>query len=142
MAQAREKTEMVVIHCSATKPSMDIGADTIRKWHVEGNGWSDIGYHKVIKRNGAVENGRPLMAMGAHVKGKNAISIGICMVGGSDVDGKAEDNFTEAQWGSLRVVCSEMRRIFPGVTFHGHNEFANKACPSFDVQSWATKELF
>ena len=48
----------VVVHCAATKPSMDIGAKEIRRWHVDGNGWADIGYHYVIRRSGCIDSGR------------------------------------------------------------------------------------
>ena len=49
----RKKTELIVIHCAATKASMDIGASEIKKWHVDDNGWDDIGYHYIIKRDGS-----------------------------------------------------------------------------------------
>ena len=78
---------------------MDIDAETIRDWHVNGNGWSDIGYHYVIKRNGLVEAGRPVSISGAHAKGHNADSIGICLVGGMLEDmSKADANFSLAQY--------------------------------------------
>ena len=62
----RKKTELIVIHCAATKASMDIGASEIKKWHVDDNGWDDIGYHYIIKRGGLVEVGRPEAFQGAH----------------------------------------------------------------------------
>lgn len=124
------------VHCSATKPTQDIGAKEIREWHVKGNGWKDIGYHFVIRRNGVVEDGRPVEQVGAHVAGHNANSIGICLVGGIDVSGKPEANFTPEQWKALPRLLRVLKAHYPKATIHGHNEYAAKACPSFDVQKW------
>ena len=116
---------------------MDVGAKEIREWHVKGNGWSDIGYHGVIRRNGTLESGRPMDQPGAHTSGHNADSIGICLVGGVKEDGKTpEANFTSEQWATLARVIKELIQKYPGATVHGHNEFAQKACPSFDVRKW------
>lgn len=124
------------VHCSATKPTQDIGAKEIREWHVKGNGWKDIGYHFVIRRNGVVEDGRPVEQVGAHVAGHNANSIGICLVGGIDAAGKPEANFTPEQWKTMPRLLRILKAQYPKATIHGHNEFAAKACPSFDVQKW------
>ncbi|MDL2267190.1 N-acetylmuramoyl-L-alanine amidase [Desulfovibrio sp. OttesenSCG-928-G15] len=130
----------IIIHCSATKPTMDIGAAEIRKWHTDpkprGNGWGDIGYHGVIRRNGVLESGRPMNIPGAHCVGQNSHSIGICMVGGINAKGKPESNFTAEQWQALERTVKDLLKKFPTATVHGHNEFANKACPSFDVRKW------
>jgi N-acetylmuramoyl-L-alanine amidase len=130
------KIDKVIIHCSATKPSMDIGAEVIRGWHLK-RGWKDIGYHFVIKRNGEIEDGRPLEQVGAHVSGYNTGSIGICLVGGVSEKNVniAEDNFTELQWRSLRNLLKIIKADYRNATIHGHNEFSpQKACPSFNVQ--------
>lgn len=125
----------IIIHCSATRPDMDIGADDIRRWH-KNRGWSDIGYHDVIRRNGGIEEGRPLSRIGAHCKGHNKDSIGVCMVGGVDDQLAPENNFTDSQWKSLQRLIAAYAVQFPKATVHGHNEFSTKACPSFDVQEW------
>ncbi len=80
----RESTDHIVVHCSATKPSQDVGASEIRQWYLD-RGLSNIGYHLVIRRDGPVENGRPLSNVGAHVRGYNRVSIGICLSGGMGV---------------------------------------------------------
>lgn len=134
------KIDMLIVHCSATKPGMDVGAKEIREWHVKGNGWQDIGYHFVIRRSGVVEDGRPVEKAGAHVAGRNASSIGICLVGGIDDAGKPEANFTPEQWKALPRLLRVLRTRYPQATIHGHNEFAAKACPSFDVQEWRKRE--
>lgn len=125
----------VIIHCAATKPSMDIGASEIKKWHLD-RGWKDIGYHYVIRRNGDIENGIAVSLVGSHTKGHNANSIGICLVGGINDKGEPESNFTKAQWATLERLVRILKVDFPHATVHGHREFAAKACPSFDVQEW------
>ena len=83
------KVNLLVIHCAATKPNMDIGRDEIDSWH-KARGWSGIGYHYVIRRDGRIESGRPVEQAGAHASGYNANSIGICLVGGINHNGKPE----------------------------------------------------
>ena len=127
----------IILHCSATPASRDIGAKEIRDWHVKGNGWQDIGYHFVIRRSGDIESGRPMDQAGAHCIGHNATSVGICLVGGVKEDGKTpEDNFTDAQFDMLAELIRALRVIRPKTKIYGHNEFANKACPVFDVDEF------
>lgn len=131
--------DKIIIHCSATPEGRDFTVAQIRDWHVRGNGWKDIGYHFVIYRDGSVHAGRPIEQVGAHTKGYNANSIGVCYVGGCAAEGKTpKDTRTPAQREALKQLVRELRAKFPGATVHGHNEFANKACPSFDVrkESW------
>ena len=134
--EPRRNTDLIVIHCAATKASMDIGADKIRDWHVNGNGWRDIGYHKVIRRNGVVENGRNLTDTGAHAAGYNHKSIGVCLVGGMAEDNSAEANFTAQQWSALKSLIRELKAEYPEVDIIGHNEISEKECPSFNVKKW------
>lgn len=133
--QRIQDIKRIIIHCAATPPDMCIGADTIDKWHKE-NGWGGIGYHYVIRRNGNVEIGRLLTQVGVHTSGKNTNSIGICLIGGIDKKGKPEDNFTDVQYEKLEYLIEELREQMPMASIHGHNEFAAKACPSFDVSEW------
>lgn len=140
MFKTTRQIDKLIIHCAATPPDMDIGVDTIRKWHLE-RGFNDIGYHYVIKRDGSVEDGRPINLVGAHVAGHNTGSIGICLVGGVDRKNKPESNFTEEQWNTLRRAAMMFKAEYPKATIHGHNEFdKGKACPSFDVQKWLKEE--
>ena len=128
------KIEKIILHCAATPEGRDVKTETIKSWHVKGNGWSDIGYHFVIELDGAVKNGRPLHRSGAHTKGHNATSIGICYVGGMDKDKKPKDTRTDAQRKAMDQLIADLKMDHPTATIHGHNEFAAKACPSFDVQ--------
>lgn len=138
----RTKTDYLVVHCSATPPDMDIGAAEIRRWHVENNGWRDIGYHFVIRRSGALEAGRAIDDVGAHVAGVNDRSIGVCLVGGVDASNKPADNFTAAQRITLDAVLRMLVKAYPGAVVRGHRDFANKACPSFDAMEWAGSRGF
>jgi N-acetyl-anhydromuramyl-L-alanine amidase AmpD len=124
----------IIIHCAATKPSMDIGADWIRRIHIQENKWRDIGYHYVIRRNGAVEEGRPIEQVGAHCNGHNNGTIGICLVGGITETGRPENNFTPAQFESVQLLINTLKSEFPSITkLSGHNDYANRACPCFNV---------
>ncbi len=134
------KISKIIIHCSATPEGKDFTVQQIRQWHTtpkpKGNGWRDIGYHFVIYRDGSVHVGRPLCEAGAHTAGHNANSIGICYIGGCASDGKTpKDTRTDAQRAALVRLVAELKTEFPSATVHGHNEFANKACPSFNVQN-------
>ena len=123
----------IILHCTATPEGRDISAATIKKWHTD-KGWSDIGYHYVVKLDGTVEDGRPVERQGAHVRGHNRNSIGISYVGGCDKDMNPKDTRTEDQVLALDELIAILLDKYPGSTLHGHNEFSPKACPSFDVQ--------
>lgn len=132
---ANRHIDRVFIHSSATKAKMDIGRKEIDRWHRE-RGWSGIGYHLVIRRDGSTEIGRDVDTAGAHARGHNTGSIGVVMVGGLSDDGGPEANFTGAQFKTLRRVVDEMIATYPGVTVMGHRNVAPTACPSFDVLRW------
>lgn len=130
--------EYIVIHCAATTEDQDIGAEEIRGWHLQ-RGWLDIGYHKVIRRDGTIEDGRALDVPGAHARGFNHKSWGICLMGGVESDNKTpESNYTHAQWESLEGLVRELLVKAPQAEVLGHRDLPNvsKACPSFDVRDW------
>lgn len=131
------KINKIIIHCSYTKSSMDIGAKEIKDWHVNDNGWSDIGYHYIIRRDGKIEKGRPDNIPGAHARGHNNDSIGICLVGGMGMDEKADCNFVRAQWMSLETLVSNLKKDHDQATIYGHRDLDDdKECPCFDAKSW------
>lgn len=137
----RKETNAIFVHCSATKPSMDIGVREIRQWHKE-KGWLDIGYHFVIRRDGTVEAGREQSAVGSHVQGHNSDSVGVCLVGGIDAKGNFEANFTPQQMSALNGLLHELRGTYPKAVIRAHHDVAPKACPSFNLSHWAkTGEL-
>lgn len=129
------KITKLIIHCSATPEGRDYTVADIDRWH-RARGFKGIGYHYVIYRDGSVHPGRAVEVIGAHCTGQNANSIGICYIGGLAADGKtAKDTRTPAQKEALRNLVAELKAKYPGVTVHGHREFANKACPCFDVKT-------
>ena len=131
----REITD-IIIHCTATREGLDFSIGQIRKWHQQ-RGFSDIGYHYIIHRNGSVEDGRSVDIAGAHCAGHNTHSIGVCYIGGVRKDGHtAEDTRTVPQKEALVALLKALKKSFPNAKIRGHRDFANKDCPSFD----ATKE--
>ena len=132
-----EDVKFIAVHCSATPPSRDIGVKELDRMHRE-RGFRCIGYHFVVRRDGAVEGGRPLNQPGAHVEDFNHCSIGVCLVGGVDDKLKPEANFTEKQMAALDALLYGLEHDFPNAVVQGHRDFPNvaKACPSFDVKHW------
>ena len=133
-----KSVDYLVVHCAATREHQDIGAHEIRQWHLE-KGWFDIGYHYVIRRNGDIETGRPEDQPGAHARGFNHLSLGICLVGGVATDGKTpENNFTAEQFASLAQLLRGLTHKYPQAMVLGHRDFpnVNKGCPSFDAPEW------
>lgn len=125
----------IIVHCSATPEGKDFTVDDIRRWH-KAQGWSDIGYHYVIYRNGHVEPGRNVDIAGAHCVNHNAHSIGVCYIGGVATDGKTQkDTRTLAQKAALLSLLTDLRKLYPNARIYGHHNFAAKACPSFDAKT-------
>ena len=126
---------LIVIHCADTPKEMDIGVNEIRQWHLE-RGWNDIGYHFVINRAGFIEAGRPVEEVGAHVKGYNSNSIGICLVGG-----KGGFNFNWFQLIALRRLVENLKKRYPIAKVKGHCDLdSGKTCPQFDVEAFFSNE--
>ena len=124
----------IILHCSATPEGRHTTVEDIRNWHKQ-RGWSDIGYHYVVYLDGTIHEGRNIELVGAHTKGHNTGSIGVCYVGGIGKNNlKAKDTRTPEQKEALDCLLNELMGTYSGATLHGHNQFANKACPSFDVQ--------
>ena len=127
-----ENIELLVVHCSDTANNQNLSAIDIHKIHLS-FGWDGIGYHKTIKRSGKIENGRPEYWIGAHIKGKNEISLGVCLIG--------RDNFTKNQFKSLERVLRKWKKLYPNAKIVGHRDTSKtkKTCPNFDVISWSKK---
>lgn len=133
------RVAFIVVHCAATKPSMDWDVNDVRRSHLK-RGFVDVGYHYVIKRDGTVQEGRPLDRQGAHVSRYNHLSVGVCLIGGvSEADHRIpENNFTDAQFDALADLLPTLQELFPAAEILGHRDMPNvkKACPSFDVRPW------
>lgn len=143
------KIDTVVIHCSATREGQVITAADIDRMHRQ-RGFDRIGYHYFIRLDGTVERGRADDAVGAHVSGHNATSIGICYAGGLDKDGKPRDTRTQAQKAAMVRVVLGLIHKYKGAKVLGHRDLSPdkdgdgkiephewlKACPCFDVEEW------
>ncbi|MDC1194775.1 N-acetylmuramoyl-L-alanine amidase [Pseudomonadota bacterium] len=125
-----KKISLLVVHCSDTENSRNLSIVDIHKMHLD-FGWDGIGYHKIITRSGKIENGRPEYWVGAHVKGKNEISLGVCLIG--------RDSFTKKQFVSLERILKKWKTRYPTARIVGHRDTGDtkKTCPNFDVISWS-----
>ena len=130
------KIDKLIIHCSATPEFKEFDVDDIRNWHVNGNKWSDVGYHFVIKIDGTIQIGRPINKIGSHVKGKNRSSIGICYIGGMNRDMTDWiDTRTPEQKVSLIALLKELKEKYTEAVVYGHNDFTDKkVCPCFNAK--------
>jgi len=138
------KIDEIIIHAAATRPGWREDESTIskveevRRWHVDERGWSDIGYHFMIDRDGTVEDGRPVSRAGAHVRGHNANSIGVCLFGGHGAAATDDfyDHFTPEQDAALRELIDTLVGKYGTLQISGHNEYSAKGCPGFQVGDW------
>lgn len=116
------KIDTIIVHHSAS--SENTTALEIREWHLK-RGFSDIGYHYVIERNGTIIGGRPLSKIGAHCTGSNMHSIGICLCGNFVVRIVPQE-----QLQSLKKLIKALRLVFSkDLLVCGHRDFANTLCP-------------
>ena len=119
----------LIVHCSDTDDNYNIGAKEIHEMHLS-FGWDGIGYHKVICRDGSIELGRPEYWIGAHVKGQNNCSLGVCLIG--------KKNFTTLQFNSLEKVLVEWKQKYKKASILGHSQATqtHKTCPNFNIKKW------
>ena len=135
IVKSKRTIKEIIIHCSDTPEGKDFTVADIRAWHKARN-FSDIGYHYVIYRDGSVHLGRDINIAGAHCTNHNTISIGICYIGGREAGStKPKDTRTDAQKKALIKLLKDLKKLYPNATIHGHKEFANKACPCFEVKT-------
>jgi N-acetylmuramoyl-L-alanine amidase len=122
----------IIIHCSDTRIDQDFSIEDIRKWH-KLRGFNDVGYHYYIKVDGSLYNGRSIEKIGAHCKGQNSKSIGICFEGGKDEKGESWKIPSKNQIKTYRDLLKRINSRFGGLEIHGHYDFSKKSCPNFDV---------
>ncbi len=130
----KKNIKLLVVHCSDTEDKEMLTAIDIHKMHLK-FGWDGIGYHKIINRSGKIENGRPEYWIGAHVKGKNDISLGVCLIG--------KKKFTKKQYLSLERVLKKWKILYPKAKILGHRDTGStkKTCPNFNVKDWIVNKL-
>lgn len=138
--KSKRRIDEIIVHCTATPEGQDKSVDQIRVEHKQ-QGWSDIGYHYVVYRNGSVHDGRDVDIAGAHCQGHNAHSIGVAYVGGvKNIPGvpysklPPKDTRTEQQKAALLSLLLELRKLYPTAKIYGHRDFAVRDCPSFDAR--------
>jgi len=153
MGKMSREIDLIVVHCSATNPSQNIGVREIYDMHTfpkllsngkyrylskeydfselpesvqgkSGRGWRDVGYHNIICRDATLHHGRDLAIPGAHARGHNKNSIAICLIGGVDSSGKAVDNFEIGQKDTLRGYLDTLTDVFPGSAVVGHRDLS------------------
>ena len=123
----------IIIHCSDTEEGKDFSVADIDVWHRK-RGWRCVGYHYVVYLDGTVAYGRKPTEIGAHCRGHNADSIGICYIGGRR-RGEYADTRTPQQKIALLRLLSNLKTIYPNAKIYGHRDFAPKACPCFDARA-------
>jgi len=143
LKKSKRKITELIVHCSATPEGKDKTVEKIRQEHKQ-QGWSDIGYHYVIYRDGTIHDGRDVDLVGAHCSkgGHNQHSIGICYIGGVENKPntpyylqKAKDTRTPAQKASLLSLLIDLKTLYPNAVIYGHHDFdKGKDCPSFDAK--------
>ncbi len=139
-----EAINLIVVHCSGTKPNADVGIEEFRHYHVDIKGWDDVAYHKCIRRDGTIEEGRSEEYQGAHCIPVNNRSLALVMVGGLGEDMAAELNFTDEQYESLKDVLASWMESYPRIreSSHpvlGHSDLEPQRkpdCPGFPIRAW------
>ena len=121
------KIDKIICHCSATEEPNHDNIEVIRVWHMA-KGWDDVGYHFFVNKSGSLEIGRPIGMIGAHCKGENTGSIGICLAGNGA--------FTEFQFKTLKKLCLNLCQTFDlheaDIFPHWHFN-KNKTCPIYGL---------
>ena len=135
LKKSKRRIDLIVVHSTATHEGQDFTVEQIRKTH-KAKGYSDIGYHYVVYRDGSIHEGRNVNISGAHARGYNVHSIGVVYVGGCEKDStKAKDTRTAAQKRSLRELLGKLRQLYPNAKIVGHRNLNATACPSFDAKT-------
>ncbi len=124
----QRRVDRVFLHCSASDNASHDNVATIRRWH-KARGFSDVGYHFFIHKNGKISKGRPIDKIPAAQHGNNTGTIAICL------HGLKKGKFTQAQFKAIQSLSQEINRAyFSNISFHGHKEVSAKACPVFDYK--------
>ena len=131
----RRKIHRIFIHCSASDYAQHDNIATMKQWHLA-RGFSDVGYHFFIQKNGTLEYGRDIEKTPAAQKGHNLNTLAICL------HGLKEEKFTKAQFDTLRKLAEQIEHNYENISFHGHCEVSSKACPVFDYRKVLDLDLY
>lgn len=122
----RTVTDAIIVH-HIGNTNADVSAATVHQWHLH-NGWSGIGYHFLIRKDGTIEEGRPLQTVGAHCHGENGHTVGINIVGNFEV-AEPEPEQMDAAARLIAALCRCYALIPSASTVFGHRDFNATACP-------------
>ena len=137
MSKNKRNISLIVLHCSATRVNQNFTIEQLEACH-KARGFQTVGYHYYITKDGTLYPGRPESQMGAHAKGFNAHSIGICYEGGLDENGKPCNTLTPEQTARINDVLARLHKLFPKAKIVGHRDLPGttpKECPCFDAHS-------
>lgn len=124
----KRPVKRIFIHCSASDNPGHDDISIMKKWHLD-RGWSDVGYHYFIKKDGTLQHGRPLSRIPAAQAGHNTATIAICL------HGLKKEKFTQDQFNTLNNLADEFDKVYgSSITYHGHKEVAAKSCPVFNYK--------
>lgn len=137
MNNLRKETKYIVIHSSETHPEQDIDAKDLELKHRK-EGLFSCAFHKIITRDGEVQDGRDIKIAGAHIettaKLSNKNSIGVCLIGGLTPEGQFDCNFTFKQYKSLIKLIADLKKEYNEIEVVGHRDVANSKSPHFNVK--------
>lgn len=121
-----KKVLFVILHHAAAN---QCSAEQINQWHLK-RGWAGIGYHFLIRKDGTVEEGRPIQYVGAHCNGNNSCSVGVCLEG----DFRKEKP-TDEQIEALNNLIPKIRKVYPTIKrILNHNDLYKTACPVVNLK--------
>ena len=137
MLNKKRTINLIVIHCSATRVTQDFTIENLTACH-KSRGFTTIGYHYYITKDGVIYPGRSESEVGAHARHYNAHSIGICYEGGLDKNGRPANTLTPAQKESLEALLYSLAIDYPDADILGHRDLpgVRKECPCLDVKQW------
>ena len=137
MSNEREETRYIIVHASDTLPSENLNVEDIKAQDRK-EGWLSCRFHKVITRDGEVQDGRDIKIAGAHIenseKVSNTNSIGICLVGGIDTNNKPDCNYTLKQYIALKELVSDLKKEYKKAVIVGHRDVADVLSPHFNIK--------
>lgn len=144
-----KKRKYRIVHCAATPNNKHFTGEDIKRWHTDpkdkgGNGWKQVGYELVIRRDGTVDrliedNGDNIVdpwEITNGARGYNSVSSHVCLIGGIDANGEPNLEMTPEQHDALVGVIKDDIISQPDIKIAGHYHFSSKTCPNFDLESF------